>query len=66
MPEQFSSNETPPETEQKKSPNIEPDLDIAKRELEKLYSPEKSSIDVGLDVGKGIEKEPEILVDKSI
>lgn len=76
MPEQLPSNEpssepetepqTPQAPEQEKSPNIESDLDIAKKELEKLYSPEKSSIDVGLDIGKGVEKEPEILVDKSI
>jgi len=76
MTEQLPSNEpssesetepqAPQPPEQEKTPNIEPDLDVAKKELEKLYSPEKSSIDVGLDVGKGIEKEPEIFIDKSI
>lgn len=57
----LSKVETPPE------PNrIESDLDVAKRELEKLYSPERASIDVGLDIGKGVEVKPEILVGRSI
>ena len=61
MAEQLQPNEPSPE----ENP-IESDLDTAKKELERLYGPEKASTDVGLDIGKGVEKEPEILIDRSI